>query len=408
MSGMKREDRIPEARALMLRFASRTGIEGDEAPRRYLWTDAFAVCNALALWDATGEERFRSMALVLVDQVHGILGRHRPDDSRRGWVSGLPEDDALRHPTCGGLRIGKPLPERAADEAFDERLEWDRDGQYFHYLTRWMHALDQLARRTGDAQLNVWARELAVAAHRGFVGGPRSGRLAMVWKMSIDLSRPLVPSMGQHDPIDGLVTCLELSATAESLPGAAPEPSLERIAADFAALAAPQPIVTLDPLGIGGLLMDASRVAQLIEQGTLADDGLFLCLLDGACRSLGELARANELDRPATRRLAFRELGLAIGLAALEPIERLAKARLAAPAEVDSVQTRLEVLRAWRGMRDTICEFWCEPAHRRVATWIDHVDINEVMLATALVPDGWVTLTSTSVRTPDELERERG
>ena len=28
--------------------------------------------------------------------------------------------------------------------------------------------------------------------------------------MSTDLTRPLVPSMGQHDPLDGFVTCNEL------------------------------------------------------------------------------------------------------------------------------------------------------------------------------------------------------
>lgn len=36
----------------------------------------------------------------------------------------------------------------------------------------------------------------------------------MYWKMSIDLSSPLVPSMGQHDPLDGLITYLQLQATA--------------------------------------------------------------------------------------------------------------------------------------------------------------------------------------------------
>jgi len=34
----------------------------------------------------------------------------------------------------------------------------------------------------------------------------------MHWKMSIDLSYVLVPSMGQHDPLDGLVTYCELQA----------------------------------------------------------------------------------------------------------------------------------------------------------------------------------------------------
>ncbi len=47
----------------------------------------------------------------------------RPDDSRRGWISGLGEAEGERHPTLGGLRIGKELPERRAGEPFDERLD---------------------------------------------------------------------------------------------------------------------------------------------------------------------------------------------------------------------------------------------------------------------------------------------
>ncbi len=47
------------------------------------------------------------------------------------------------------MRIGKPLNERKPSEPFDERLEWDRDGQYYHYLTKWMHALHQVGRLTG-------------------------------------------------------------------------------------------------------------------------------------------------------------------------------------------------------------------------------------------------------------------
>ena len=35
--------------ALMHEFAERTGLIGDAPPQRYLWTDAFAVCNFLAL-----------------------------------------------------------------------------------------------------------------------------------------------------------------------------------------------------------------------------------------------------------------------------------------------------------------------------------------------------------------------
>jgi len=64
--------------------------------RRYLWTDAFAVCNFLGLYQETGGEEFKDLALQLVDQVHNILGRHRGDDSRTGWISGLDEEQDER------------------------------------------------------------------------------------------------------------------------------------------------------------------------------------------------------------------------------------------------------------------------------------------------------------------------
>ena len=96
----------------MLAFAERTGLASGRPSQRYLWTDAFAVCNFLGLRDATGEERYAELALRLVDDVHWMLGRHRSDDLRRGWISGLGEDGGAAHPTRGGLRIGKELPEQ--------------------------------------------------------------------------------------------------------------------------------------------------------------------------------------------------------------------------------------------------------------------------------------------------------
>jgi len=34
------------------------------------------------------------------------------------------------------------------------------------------------------------------------------------------------------------------------------------------------------------------------------------------------------------------------------------------------------------------------PEYRRSSTWIEHADINDVMLATSLVPDGFLVLVS--------------
>jgi hypothetical protein len=117
----------------MSEFARRTGLSPSEQdPQRYLWTDAFAVCNFLELFQQTADQQYRRYAMELIDQVHWVLGRYRGDDVRNGWISGLDNESGHRHPTLGGLRIGKALRERGLNEALDERLEWDRDGQYFH------------------------------------------------------------------------------------------------------------------------------------------------------------------------------------------------------------------------------------------------------------------------------------
>ena len=97
----------------------------------------------------------------------------------------------------------------------NEYLEWERDGQYFHYLTKWMHALNRVGRVTADPAYHVWAVELAQTANSAFCYQPSSGGgKRMYWKMSIDVSYPLVMSMGQHDPLDGYVTYNKLRATA--------------------------------------------------------------------------------------------------------------------------------------------------------------------------------------------------
>ena len=69
---------IDVAARLMSEFAARTGlVRAIEHPRRYLWTDAFAVCNFLELSARTGEQKYRDYAILLIDQVHRVLGRYR-------------------------------------------------------------------------------------------------------------------------------------------------------------------------------------------------------------------------------------------------------------------------------------------------------------------------------------------
>jgi hypothetical protein len=389
----KRKTTLSLVKKIMSEFARLTGLSPvGSAPRRYLWTDAFGVCNFLGLYEETGDEKFRDLALQLVDQVHSVLGRHRQDDSRTGWISGLDEEEGRLHPTRGGLRIGKQLPERRQGDFPDERLEWDRDGQYYHYLTKWMHGLNRVTRVTGDFTYNRWAVELARAVHAKFVYTPSSGRWKrMYWKMSMDLSYPLVASMGLHDPLDGLVTYSQLRATAAEDPEQSAV-DLSAEIADMAGMCEGKNWATDDPLGIGGLLSDAFRVAQLMENGHFTETGLLGMLLDASLAGIEAFAGEDSLRLPADYRLAFRELGLSIGLGAVEMLLGLIERNERTYGKEHDPKALMKALKQHVALAEVINRFWLQPECQEAKSWVAHRDINMVMLATSLSPEGFLTL----------------
>ncbi|MDD1750644.1 MAG: hypothetical protein LUO89_12315 [Methanothrix sp.] len=389
MSRNAKDEQILE---IMQDYARLTGLApADARPRRYLWTDAFAVCNYLELFGRTDDETYRDLGLSLIDQVHHTLGRHRDDDPRRGWISGLDEQEGELHPTVRGLRIGKQLRERKPSEPSDERLEWDQDGQYFHYLTKWMHALSCMGQVIGDTTYIQWAIELAQTAHARFTYSPSTGgQKKMYWKMSIDLTYPLVLSMGQHDPLDGLVTYCELSAAAKRMRifkfKESYLPGLEHEIADMAEICRGMSLATSDPLGIGGLLFDASRIAQLMIRGELLDFGLLENVAESALLGMRSFATGETLEYPAEYRLAFRELGLSIGLAAVENLLNMIEENPSIFPRKSFVQRRIEELMGYMPLREMIEQFWMDGKNRQASTWREHLEINMVMLATSLAP----------------------
>ena len=377
---------------VMLDFAHLTGLAPPAvAPRRYLWTDAFAVCNYLELYRQTSDSAYLDLALHLVDQVHHTLGRHRDDDPRSGWISGLDQQEGEKHPTKGGLRIGKRLNERKADEPPDERLEWDQDGQYYHYLTKWMHALNRVSQETRDPKYLRWAIELAKTAHARFTY-PAGGR-RMYWKMSIDLSYPLVLSMGQHDPLDGLVTYSELQAAATTNFKNSSLPDLKHEIAEMADICRRMStLATSDPLGIGGLLSDALRIAQLMRKGGFPYNRLLETVISSALLGIESFARGKTLEYPAEYRLAFRELGLSIGLAAVEDLQRLIEEDSGLLGGESSLHQRIEELLSYLPFREEIEQFWMNGENRKAAIWTEHREINMVMFATSLAPGQFLTI----------------
>ncbi|HDJ28775.1 MAG TPA: hypothetical protein ENF28_05985 [Proteobacteria bacterium] len=379
---------------IMTDFAERTGLAtGSHKPKRYLWTDAFAVCNFLELFHQTGKQQYRQEALNLVEQVHHVLGRHREDDPRNGWISGLDEKEGELHPTIGGLRIGKRLNERKPDDPHNERLEWEQDGQYFHYLTKWMHALNRVTQVTGNSKYNRWAMELAKTAHAKFTYTTSiHQQKLMYWKMSIDLSRPLVTSMGQHDALDALITYYQLEATAVNNPEKSTQPDLWLEIADAETMCSNVSLATDDPLGIGGLLSDACTLTQLIIKSNLSLHDLLSEILSAAKNGLESFALTDTLRYPPDYRLAFRELGLSISLQAVEKILLMIHQHPENFSRLESLPSQLASFRQYLHIKEIIENFWLVPENQKSPTWREHLDINSVMLATSLAPDGYLIL----------------
>lgn len=373
---MTANDAEAQAVSLMAAFADRTGLSSGAEPQRYLWTDAFAVLNLLSLAHRFGDQACTSLAKGLMDQVHRVLGRHRADEPRDGWLSGLPGDEGARHPTAGGLRIGKSLPERGAQAPADERLEWERDGQYFHYLTKWVDTLTKAAIALDDTEYHRYAVELAEAVLPPFLRHDSAGRpVGICWKMSIDLTRPQVAGVNPHDALDGYVTWRQLSQSGTS-------PALDSGTEILRGLVQQHGrYLTDDSLGLGGLLMDAARLLRMPGRAE-SDDRIAADVLMGVDTGLEHWLRQRAIAAPASHRLAFRELGLVIGLQTLPEINAaVARDRLLAGwcgRQVASLQARQEIATA-------ILEFWRQPAQQASIGWRAHGNINDVMLCTALL-----------------------
>jgi hypothetical protein len=369
----KMPDERTEAKALMQAFLARTAIPPHTGtPRRYLWTDAFALINALQLM-REGHAEAASDARALVGQVHRILGSHREDDPRTGPLSD--GADGAAHPTAGGLRIGKPRAERGPHERFDERAEWDRDGQYFHYLTKWMDALVRASVTLDEPEYLRQAVALAEGVVPRFVLREPSGRpRGVAWKMSIDLSRPLVPATSPHDALDGYVTLREIETQA----GGDGPPVLAETLRD---LTEGHRWLTADPLGLGGLLLDAARLLVCCEPSDW-DQRLAVEVLTDVGAGLRHYLADDPLEQPVRTRLAFRELGLAVGL---QTLPAMSAACGKAPGLSSALEPPLEQLSVHAPLAKRIAAFWSTEEHRRDPLFAEHRDINEVMLATALL-----------------------
>ena len=94
----------------------------------------------------------------------------------------------------------------------------------------------------------------------------------------------------------------------------------------------------------------------------------------------------------ADYRLAFRELGLSIGLHAIVKMQRAIEQHPENFFNQQELDARLSRLVRFLPLKELIESFWLEPINQQSHSWTGHRDINSVMLATSLAPDGYLVL----------------
>jgi len=235
---------------------------------RYLWTDAFGLVLLASLYAESGERRYLDQAEWVVAEVERVLGRPR------------------------GIRIGEAP---------------DRDGQYFHYLTKWLYALFVLGRHL--PQYRHKAVAIVRQIHDAFVLPSRG----VIWKMSEDLSHPYPGTgFGALDAFDGYVAYRLLD-----------QESLTREISDMRMLidrSAPDLVITQD-LGLGMMLW----MSQFFPEEGWAKTQKTRCLsmLDRMWMQQGYFCR-----EPGALgvKFAFTNYGVSVGLQAVNAMpERVSR-----------------------------------------------------------------------------------
>ncbi|KAL4419587.1 hypothetical protein ABPG77_004836 [Micractinium sp. CCAP 211/92] len=295
---------------------------------RYLWTDAFGVCNFLTLAAETGERTYMDQADALITAVHDTLGRTRDGKQRLGTAT-------QEEPTRGGLRIGKAHPEGHPDG----------DGQYFHYVTKWAFALNRMSLARGQDKYNRWAVQLVEAVHPHFVHGSGGQAPRMWWKISVDMSQPAVPSEGNLDPFDGLVTYRLLRDTAGDAA------VLRREIADMERMVERKyrRYDSDDPLDLGEALW--------LSHWALPDQPWAQAVTQRSLDALEGLWAGGYFRAPERYRLAFREFGTTLG-----------------------VQVSPQAAPAWQQRVTRLHQYWAQHLFTR------DTDITPVMFCASLIP----------------------
>jgi len=133
-------------------------------------------------------------------------------------------------------------------------------------------------------------------------------------------------------------------------------------------------------------------VAQLMMKGHSTLAGLLGILLDASLVGLVAFTEEDSLKLSADYRLAFRELGLSIGLGVVGRLPGLVQRNEHTFSKEYDLKVRMKALKQYGALGELIERFWLQPESQGAESWMAHREINMVMLATSLSPDGYLRL----------------
>ena len=145
-------------------------------------------------------------------------------------------------------------------------------------------------------------------------------------------------------------------------------------------------------LGIGGLLCDDWTVVQMTFECDFSQSELLESLLNASLAGLQSFVRTDALRLPATYRLPFREFGLSIGLGAVQRLQGSMQEQPELYKNHAYLHGPVGMLMSYQPLVNEIEAFWLDPVNQEAETWKEHLDINSVMLASSLAPDGFLTI----------------
>lgn len=114
-------------------------------------------------------------------------------------------------------------------------------------------------------------------------------------------------------------------------------------------------------------------------------------LLKSSLAGLQTVVLRGELQQPASYRLPFREFGLCIGLQAVQRFQQSLKQKPGLYLNHTQLCQIAEALMQYQPLQKDIVNFWKNQVNQ-TETWEQHLDINSVMLATSLAPDGFLSI----------------